>query len=336
MVKNLKLSQPLPNLYHLSNKNANIPTRRDYKKDIFVETLFNHDKRIVDLHLCRDGKTLTYNMDNQVFYRKIGSPEKNLGTGAGLRMLDNSRFVFSNAGVLSIVDIDGAVSIVKAKGDLVKNLLKASVRSPSPNKAGTKVAGGIGKITRPKTWGEREYCGIVDLEKSTFEILDFETFGGNPQYFPTSGKDIIFLCAMEIKGGQLHIIDLDSNESYQFIGMAPAISPLGDMIAYRKEGSITIVKTDGSQWKLTDRKSHPDDGMGQNYNPPVWIDNKTIIYDSKDIIYRFDIEKNNAKKVAELPGLVVRRTNTIVGPYYDGIIAISKEQDTESAVLIKY
>ncbi len=300
-----------------------------------METLFTHKRKIRDLCLCPDNKTVTYSLENRMYSRKIGSKETDMGKGAGLRMLDGTNFIFAENGELIKVDIDGQKTVVKAKGSLVKTLAKTYVQSPSPNIDSAKVACTIGKVKRPVCWGEREYCGVVDLASSTFEILDIETFGGNCEFFPSKKHEILLLCALEVKGGLIHIIDNKNNESHQFIGMAPSISPTCDMVAFRKEGSITIIKKQGTGWALTEMKSQPDQGMGNNYNPPVWIDEETIVYDSGDEIYRFDPAKNNAKKITGIPGLAVRRTSTLVGPYYNGIIAIKNENGVDQAVLVK-
>jgi hypothetical protein len=100
------------------------------------------------------------------------------------------------------------------------------------------------------------------------------------------------------------------------------------MIAFRKEGSITIAKNEGDAFALADHKSQPDENTkGRNYNPPVWIDDQTIVYDAGETLYRFDLAKNNAKKIADVPGLQISRTPTMAGPFKGGVLVVVQKDD---------
>lgn len=294
-----------------------------------VEKLFEENKSVIDLQVCPDGKTLTYNLEQDIWLRETISQPQKLGTGNSLRQLNRTEYTFCEGGQLFIFQASGTKKLIKAKGKILKNLEKGIVQNPVPSPDGSKVACGLGGITKPNQWGARAYCGYIDLIDSKFEIFDLETYCGNSFFLPSS--DVLVLNAMEIKGGAIYLINFDGAILGQFIGAAPACSPSGEKIAYRKEGAITVVANTGKNWELTDRSSQPEQGMGGNYNAPVWLDDQRILYDSNEEIFLFELSKNNAKKVADAPGLAIRRKSTIAGPYNDGAILLLREEDKEVA-----
>ena len=292
-----------------------------------MEKLFEENQPIFDLHIGYDGKTLTYNLDGQMILRETMDQAQNLGTGDSLRQLSRTEYTFCEGGQLFLIQASGEKKPVKAKGNILKTLVKGIVENPEPNADGTKVACSIGGITKPNQWGERTYCGYVDLEDSTFEVFDLESYGGGSFFLPKG--EVLVLNAMEIKGGSIYLINLDGEILGQFIGSAPACSPGGDKVAYRKEGAITVISNLGSKWELTDRSSQPEQGMGPNYNAPVWLDDRRILYDSNEEIYLFELSKNNAKKLTDVPGLAIRRTSTMAGPYNNGVVLCINEGGKE-------
>ena len=295
-----------------------------------METLFSQDRPILDLHLCADNKTLTYNLGDEMFLQEIGGNTHSMGPGKSLRRLSDSGFICCREDQLITLSNDQKPSPVKAKGNLLKTLSKGYVNRCHPNRDGSLVACAIGGITRPDVWGSREYCGVVDLKKSTFEVFDLEIFGGEISFAHTD--DALLLNVLDVKGGSIYLMDLDGSILGQFIGMAPALSPSGKQLAFRSENMVSVALFDGSGWKLTDRFSQPESGLGNNFNPPVWFDEQNLAYDSGDVIYRFDLSKNNAKTVEQIPGLVIRRQCTMVGGPGVGLLVLVATQGSESAI----
>lgn len=297
-----------------------------------MEKLFQEDTPIIDLFLCLDGQTLTYNRGQDVIARAPGAEPTNLGPGSSLRKLADGRFILCHDGALLTTDLAGKRTPVKAKGSLVKSLAKVYVQGCSPNAAGDSVACSIGGITRPNVWGMREYCSVVDLSASTVEVFDLETYGGQSSF--SHADNLLILNCWEIKGGALYLLDLDGNILGNLIGFAPSLSPSGQMLAYRSESAIQVARFDGKEWISTDRFSQPEQGLHANYNPPVWFDDDVLAYDSSTVLYRFDLEKNNAKKILDLPDFSIRRTCTLVGSASRGLLAVQRENEGEALVAV--
>lgn len=297
-----------------------------------MEPLFTESEPIIDLFISRDVAFLTYNLGEKLILRNFGGEAKTLGEGAHLRPAGKDRFTFCKDGGLYLCDVKGATTRVTGKGNLVKKLANVWVKDPNANSAGDKIACVMAGVTRPDVWGEREYCGVVDLSKSTFEIFDLETYGGEAYFCPVD--DCLTLQAWEVKSGIIYFLDLSGEMRGQFVGHSLAYSPAGNQVAFRKENMINVAAFDGKAWELTGYSSQPEDGMGPNHNAPVWIDDQTVLYDSQDQIYRFDLAKSNAKKVADLPGLSIRRNSTMVGPYKSSALAVINNNGQHEVVQV--
>ena len=298
-----------------------------------MDILFAENQPIIDLHLSLDGKTLTYNQGETMMFREPRGSAKEAGTGRCLRSLGDGRMVFIRDGALFITEDGNSAQAVQAKGDYVKKLDKVIINRLAVNASGNMVVCGMGGIKRPDVWGNREYCGLVDLTEKTFSVFDKETYGGEAVFHPS--ENIFALFALEIKNGALYLMDADGNMLGQFVGKDPAFSPNGQMIAYRKEGAILFAAQEGDGWKETELIGAPEDDLSlSNTNPPVWIDDTHLVYDANRTLYYYNINKNGAKKLAELPDFVVRRANTLAGPYHGGVLAVVRDGDREAVALI--
>jgi WD40-like Beta Propeller Repeat len=297
-----------------------------------VETLFSEKEPINDLRLFADG-SIAYQCGAQIILRANPDRRTELGTGSSLGAVDRNDYVCIDRGELFRLDSEGSRKPVSAKGDLVKKLNQVTIEEPAPLPGTSLVACRLSGVKRPDIWGAREYCGVVDLDKSKFEILDLETFGG--RIIASKAAGLFALAAWEVKAGSLYLFNTEGAIVGQFIGTAPAFSPNGKYVAFRREGLIQVAEAGNEDWELTDRFSQPEQGMGRNYNAPVWLNDSTLLYDSNETIFRFDLDKNNAKTVCEVPGLQVRRTSTMTGPFRDGVLAVAATEDGEQLVHIQ-
>jgi len=164
----------------------------------------------------------------------------------------------------------------------------------------------------------RHFLALTDLAGSHLTVTPDQWYGGSATWFPDSGRLVHF--EFDSTGGaRLHVVDRTGRHlGTPGGGLHPAVSPDGTRIAARTRGGGTLVvfMDKGAGWNEQQVEGTvarlPQTSGRVSANPPAWLDNRLVLVDEGDKVFRIDTRRDKPEELKlPVPTQRGRRTMAI-------------------------
>ena len=163
----------------------------------------------------------------------------------------------------------------------------------------------------------RNFVGICPVDGKKPLKIDNQWYGGTTSWFPDS-KLFAHYEFDSTGGARTHIVGIDGVEHAVMFGLYPSISPDGKRVACkpRNGGNVVVYASDEGSWsdKAIDLKVFklPESKGRISATPPAWLDNRSVLIDEGDKLWRVDTRKENTIEMKKIPVPNMRGQHTML------------------------
>ncbi|MDJ0761380.1 MAG: hypothetical protein QNJ97_00205 [Myxococcota bacterium] len=212
-----------------------------------------------------------------------------------------------------------AAKTLVSKKDLVKDTPKQSPRvSPNGERFVFCVSNVFDKESQQKNaYPYRHFFGIGATASTKPTLTREQWYGGLASWFPDSERFVHF--EFDSTGGpQVHVVNVSGAREGTFAGLYPSVSPDGQRLAVRpRSGGSLVAYTSKGSWGNADVETAvmriPAVRAERNSaTPPIWVDNRFVLLDEGDQLWRVDTKRDKAEEIKKLPLPTRRRTPSMI------------------------
>jgi hypothetical protein len=163
----------------------------------------------------------------------------------------------------------------------------------------------------------RNFVGICPVDGKKPLRVNNQWYGGTTSWFPDS-KLFTHYEFDSTGGARIHIVGIDGVEHAVMFGLYPSVSPDGKRIACkpRSGGNVVVYTSDEGSWSnnAIDIKVFklPDSKGRISATPPLWLDNRIVMIDEGDKLWRVDTRKENTVEMKKIPVPNLRGQHTMM------------------------
>ena len=163
----------------------------------------------------------------------------------------------------------------------------------------------------------RNFVGICPIDGKKPVKTANQWYGGTTSWFPDS-KLFAHYEFDSTGGARIHIVGIDGVEHTVMFGLYPSVSPDGKRVACkpRNGGNVVVYVSDEGSWgnNAIDLKVFklPESKGRISASPPQWIDNRFVLIDEVDKLWRVDTRKENTVEMKKIPVPNMRGQHTML------------------------
>ena len=200
--------------------------------------------------------------------------------------------------------------------DLVKNSPK---RAPVLSFDGTKIAfvanNVFDKDSQTKNaYPYRHFIALGDVKSKKATMTREQWYGGTMLWFP-DGSHFVHFEYDSTGGAQLHILTAKGEHEGTVFGLYPSVSPDGRKIACKpKSGGNVVIYTCKDKWHKDTLEAVvmkiPQNSGHLSATPPLWIDNRHVLVDETEKVWRVDTRRDNPTQINKFSAPTSRGEST--------------------------
>jgi Tol biopolymer transport system component len=219
--------------------------------------------------------------------------------------------------------------------DLVKNSTK---RAPCTSVDGTKVVFVVNNVFDKESQNKnaypyRHFLAIGEARQGVKpKLYNYQWYGGAVTWFP-SGDRFVHFEYDSTGGARIHIVNVKGKIEGTMFGLYPSVSPDEKRIACKPKNGQNIVvyinKNDSWDKNQVETAVYklPKSAGRLSASPPQWLDNRFVLVDEGDKIFRVDTRKEDSTEMKKLPVPTMRGKQTMAVSPHRELIAMEVESD---------
>jgi hypothetical protein len=268
---------------------------------------------IFDIAWSPDSQWLTYiRGEDEVCLAKVDSGEiRVIGPGASPGLTADLTVVLERDDTIRRITGAGEKTVV-ATSALVKDTPKrAPMVSPDGNKLLFVVCNIFDKESQSRNaYAYRHFMAIADADGRKPLLTREQWYGGSSAWFPDSERFTHY--EFDSTGGaRVHVVTTGGESQGTMFGLYPSVSPDGTHIACKPRGGGTVVLyTSRGSWDKDDVDAAvlklPESQGRISASPPQWLDNRLVLIDEGDKVWRVDTRKDKSEEMKKIPRPTLR------------------------------
>jgi hypothetical protein len=275
---------------------------------------------IFDIAWSPDSKWLTYVAgEDEVRLANIdGGEMRVIGSGSSPNVTNDLQIVLQRDDEIVLVT-GSATQILVNKKALFKDAPKRfPLLAPDSKALVFVVCNVFDKVSQAQNaYQHRHFLGFTALDKSKPTLAAAQWYGGQGAWFPEADRFAHFEFD-STAGPRVHILSRSGDPEGALPGIYPSISPDSTRIAARpRSGASLMVYTSKGGWsddevELTVLKIPVEGEVRMSANPPIWLDNRLVLIDAGDKIWRVDTRRDKAEEMKKIPLPTERRKQSMI------------------------
>jgi hypothetical protein len=207
---------------------------------------------------------------------------------------------------------------VLAKSAVVKNTPKRRpLVSPNGAKVLFVVCNIFDKVSQTQNaYPYRHFMAVAGSDGSKPTLTRQQWYGGSSSWFPDNDRFVHY--EFDSTGGaRVHIVSAAGEPMGTLFGLYPSVSPDGQRIACKPRGGGTVVLyTSRGTWDKDGVEAAvlklPESTGRISASPPQWLDNRLVLIDEGQKLWRVDTRKDKSEELKKIPIPALRGRHAMV------------------------
>ncbi len=294
------------------------------------------EQGIVEIAWSSDSKELVYVKDtDKIFRSSVTGNSAPIGVATGNHPGFNAdgNIIFEKDDQICLSK-DGSIKVLIKRGEVVTG---SANRKPSVSIDGKKIIYVLDNIFHKQSQDKnaypyRSFLAMANATGSPKPVIlsKQQWYGGNVTWMQNGG--FLHYEYDSTSGARIHMVDEKGDDIAVVSGLYPSISPDLKRIACKPKGgqSVVIYLKKGDTWddqNLNTTVIKLPAGGKLSGSSPLWIDNRFVLIDEAQKIFRVDINKQTAEEIKKIPVPVFRGSKTMSLSPNRELLAIEVETD---------
>ncbi|MDD5309683.1 MAG: hypothetical protein PHU25_20380 [Deltaproteobacteria bacterium] len=273
---------------------------------------------IFDVSWSPDGRWLAYvRGGTEVCIANVETGEiRVVGPGAYPNLTSDMSVVLERDDQILRVQGAGAQTLVSTDGIVRGTPKHAPLVSPDGALVLLHVSNVFDKWSQARNaYPYRHFMAIAPLGAGKPVLTAEQWYGGSTVWFPDSRRFAHY--EFDSTGGaRIHVVSAEGVHQGTMAGLFPSVSPDGARIAAKPRGggNVVVYSSRGS-WANEEVETAvlklPESTGRLSATPPMWLDNRLVVIDEGDKMWRVDIKKDKAEEMHQLPAPTLRGRHTM-------------------------